>query len=293
MKHDKMTTTRARARELAVVSALLLALSQAACTTTHTVRTVGKGNLGVEASLGGPMFTNLGAPIFAPNLLVGGRYGVLDDLDVSAAYNITGPIIPGLALDLILGAHWVPIQPGLRSQAGTPEKGWSLATGFELHSLTDFETGFLAFPAIDLAGGYRYKWFNPFVGVSLALHFYRPFDEVHPTMLSPYVGAEFILSHKAALSFRVTFFDVTYNYWGSQVDWVYLATDEGAHERRAILGIGLGFSWDFVDPPAKATAEPIAEEPTEEEPEPTDTAPEEVTAEETPEGAIEEDGGEA
>lgn len=229
---------------------LLLAIAHCAgCTTTHTVRTVGQGNFGIETSLGGPIFTNLDAPVISPNLFVGGRYGVLDDLDVSAAYNLTGPIIPGIALDLILGAHWVPIQPGLRSQAGTPDKGWSVATALQLHSLSDFQTGFIAIPAIDLAAGYRYRWFNPFVGVSLALHFYRPFGEIHPTMLSPYLGAEFILSDKAALSFRVTFFDVTYNYWGSAVDWVYLSTDEDAHERRAIFGIGLGFSWDFVDPP--------------------------------------------
>ncbi|MBW2278700.1 MAG: hypothetical protein JRF63_14510 [Deltaproteobacteria bacterium] len=273
MKNETTTTRWVRARELVSVLALLLALTQAAaCTTTHTVRTVGQGNVGIETSLGGPMFTNLGAPIFAPNLFVGARYGVLQDLDVSAAYNLTAPIIPGLPLDLMLGAHWVPIQPGVRSQAGTPKKGWSLATAFQLHSLSDFETGFMVFPAIDLAGGYRYRWFNPFVGVSLGLHFYRPFDEVHPTMLSPYVGAEFILSDKAALSFRITFFDVTYNYWGSSVDWVYLSTDEDAQERHALFGIGLGFSWDFVDPPP-----PPAEEPPAAEPPPEDAAPEETT----------------
>jgi hypothetical protein len=259
-KHSITAWARAREARLALARlGLLLALAQAAaCTTTHTVRTVGRGNFGVETSLGGPLLTNLGAPIFAPNLFVGGRYGVLDDLDVSAAYNVTGPIIPGVALDLALGAHYVPIQPGLRAQAGTPERGWSLATGFELHGLSDLETGFLVFPAFDLAAGYRYRWFNPFVGVSLGLNFYRPFDEVHPTMLNPYVGAELILSRKAALSFRVTFFDVTYNYWGSQVEWVYLARDDDARERRAILGISLGFSWDFVDdPPApQATAPP-------------------------------------
>jgi hypothetical protein len=280
MKKSTSNTRPARARELLGACALMIALAQAAaCTTTHTVRTVGQGNFGVETSLGGPMFTNLGAPLFTPNLFVGGRYGVLDDLDVSAAYNLTGPIIPGLAMDLILAAHWVPIQPGLRAQTGTPEKGWSLATGIQLHSLTDFETGFRAFPAFDLAGGYRYRWFNPFVGVSLALHFYRPFDRVHPTMLSPYVGAEFILSDKAALSFRITFFDVTYNYWGSQVDWVYLATDEDAHERRALLGIGLGFSWDFVDPPPQPSGGTSPEE-----------TPEEIPADEATET---EGGGEA
>ncbi|HUT78573.1 MAG TPA: hypothetical protein VM285_12845, partial [Polyangia bacterium] len=253
------SSARALVRILPRLAVALVILRAAACTTTHTVRTVGRGNFGIETTLGGPMFTNLGAPVFAPNLFIGGRYGVLDDLDLFAAYNLTGPIIPGIALDLALGVHWVPIQPGLRAQIGTPRRGWSLATGVELHSLSDFETGFMVFPAVDLAVGYRDRWFNPFVGASLGLNCYRPFDEVEPVMLSPYLGVELIISRKAAVSARVTFFDVTHNYWGSQVEWVYLARDDGARERYAILGVSLGFSFDFV-------SDPVEQQPAEVEP---------------------------
>lgn len=220
-------------------------LCAAACTTTHTVRTVGKGNFGVEGSFGGPLLTNLGGPIPAPNLYVGGRYGVRDDLDVSAAYNLTAPIIPGLPVALILGGRYVPVQPGLRSQSENPNRGWSLAGGLDLHVLTDFETGFTAIPAVDLASGYRLKWFNPFIGVNVALHLYRPFGDTHPVMLSPYVGAEFLLPRDTAISLRVTFFDATYNYWGSQVDWVYLSEDDESRKARGIVGLSLGFSWDL------------------------------------------------
>jgi hypothetical protein len=216
----------------------------AACTTTHTVRTVGKGNWGIEGSLGGPMFTNLGAPIMAPNLFVGGRYGLLDDLDLSASYNLTSPIIPGVALDLILGAQWAPIQPGLRGQADTPRQGWALSTRVELHSLTDFKTGFLAVPALEVAGGYRYRWFNPFVGCALAFNFYRPGNDPNVAVLSPFIGMEFIVRRHLGLSLRVTFHDVAHNYWGSQVDWVYLR--QSATKHFAPVGLSLGVSWDFM-----------------------------------------------
>ena len=150
-------------------------------------------------------------------------------------------------MDLILAGHYVPIQPGLRSQEHSEEKGWSLATGIQLHSLTDFETGFLAIPAVDLAVGYRYRWINPFLGVSLALNFARPFGDIEPVMLNPYVGFELILPRHTALSLRFTFFDVTHNYFGSQVEWVYLSTNEREMKRHGVVGVSLGFSLDFVN----------------------------------------------
>ncbi len=192
------------------------------------------------------MLTNLGPAIPVPNLFVGGRYGILDELDISAAYNLTAPIIPGIALDLILSEHWVPIQPGLGFQSSTPDKGWSLATGFSLHGLSDFKTGFVAIPVFDVATGWRHRWFNPFVGVSLGLNFYRPFGETNVAQLNPYAGIDFILSEHASLSVRVTFFDVVYNYYGSQVEWVYLRDDEAEEKKYGLVGLSIGFSWDFV-----------------------------------------------
>ncbi len=241
-------------RRISVLSITIafVSLFAFACTTTHAVRTVGKGNIGVEGSFGGPMLTNLGAPIPAPNLFVGGRYGVRDDMDVSVAYNVTAPITPGIPLNLILADHFVPIQPGVGSQADSPEKGWSLATGASAHLLTDFETGFIAVPVFDVATGYRHGWFNPYVGVSLGLHFFRPFGDVHVPQLSPFVGADFILNRCNSISIRVTFFDVTYNYYGSQVQWVYLRNDPDGKKQYAPVGISLGFAWDYIRRPSGA-----------------------------------------
>ena len=226
--------------------ALWYAAFIASCTATHSVRTVGKGNSAVEMSLGGPFFTNLGGAIPAPNLFIGGRYGVRDDLDVSLEYNLTSPIVPGITLDGIFGAHYVPIQPGIGHQRDTKNKGWSLATAAALHLLTDFQNGAIAIPETELAGGWRYKWFNPYIGLSLALHFYRPYDHTEPVFLSPFVGADFIINKKATVGFRLTLYDVLYNMYGSQVDWVYLVNDTSAHKKYGMIGLSLDFSFDFI-----------------------------------------------
>jgi hypothetical protein len=222
-----------------------------ACTATHSVRTIGKGNAGVEASLGGPIFTNLGGPIPAPNLFVGGRYGVRDDLDISLHYNLTSPIIPGIGLDMILSEHWVPIQPGIGIQSRTEDKGWSLATGGSVHLITDFKHGALAFPAIEVASGWRYKWLNPYLGVSLALHFFRPYDKKNVPLLNPFIGSDFIVSQNVNLALRVTFYDVVYNQYGSQVEWIHLVDNVSERKKYGMVGVSLGFSYDFVRKPDK------------------------------------------
>jgi hypothetical protein len=223
----------------------------AACTAAYSVRTVGKGNAGAEMSLGGPIFTNLGGPVPAPNLFVGGRYGLRDDLDISMNYNLTSPIVPGIGLNGILAAHFVPVQPGIGAQKDSKQKGWSAATSTSVHLITDFVHGAVVIPASDFAFGWRCKYFNPYLGLSLALHFFRPYDTVKPVFLSPFVGSDFILNKKVSLALRVTFYDVTYNMYGSQVEWVHLVNKVSEKKKYGIVGISLGVSLDFIRAPRK------------------------------------------
>ncbi len=216
------------------------------CTATHSVRTVGKGNAAVETSLGGPFFTDLGGAIPAPNLFIGGRYGVRDDLDVALHYNLTSPILPGIGLDGIFAAHYVPIQPGVARQRDSKQRGWSLATEGAVHLLTDFQNGAVVIPETSLAGGYRYRWFNPYLGLSFALNFYRPYDRGTPVCLSPFLGADFIVNERVSLSLRITFYDVAYNMYGSQVHWVHLVKDDTADKKYGMLGLSLGFGYDLL-----------------------------------------------
>ena len=226
------------------------------CTATHSVRTVGQGNGAVETSFGGPVFRNLGGPIPAPNLFIGGRYGVRDDLDLVLHYNLTSPIVPGIGLDLIAGAQFAPIQPGVGGQTAQGEVGWSLSTSGRIHLLTDFVNGALAFPELALAGGYRYRWFNPYAGVSFALHFFRPYDESAPLFLSPFVGADFILTESISLGARATFLDVTHNMYASQIEWIHLVDAPSKRKKYGMFGITLGFSYDIIRRPKASPSAP-------------------------------------
>lgn len=67
----------------------LLALGGASCSTTRALRPVGEKKFQVGGSLGGPLFTNLGAAIPAPLFNVYGRYGLTDRLTLEAGLNPT------------------------------------------------------------------------------------------------------------------------------------------------------------------------------------------------------------
>ncbi len=218
----------------------------AACTVAHPVRTVGQGRFSYEAGLGGPLATNLGPPIPMPSLYMGARYGLRDDLDLSLNTNLVAPVIPGIGLDLQTAAHWVPIQPGLRSQADTPTRGWSLAGTLGVEWLTDFKNGFMVFPLLKLAAGWRYEWFNPYLGSALVLHAYRPFEQGIPLQLDPYLGIDWSIGQRASIVTQVMFMDVGYNLYGSGLDWVYLADKPEERRHYGVVTPMLGFSWDFA-----------------------------------------------
>ncbi len=213
------------------------------CTATNQVRTIGKGKFGIEATLGGPVTTSLGPPVPMPNIFLGGRYGILQDLDVAVHYNIFAPIIPGIPLDLITGVYWVPIQPGVRSQQSSPNKGWAAGGSLSLQWLTDFKNGFMLMPALELAGGWRYKWVNPYLGLSCGLNFYRPEDTRNFTQLNPFVGTEFFIRDRASIALKCTMFDIAYNLYGSQIKWVYMVDNTAENKKYGVLGVSLGFSF--------------------------------------------------
>ncbi len=215
------------------------------CTATNQVRTVGKGKTGLEITLGGPMFTNLGAPIPIPNLFVGARYGLRQDLDLAAYYNLTGPIIPGIGFDVITSIFWIPIQPGLRNQEDTPKKGWGAGGSFMLQWVTDFKHGLIILPAMEIGGGWRNKWFNPFIGTSVGLNFYRPHNKTPIVQLNPFLGSDFIINERASIALKCTIYESIYNLYGSQIEWVHIANKPEEKKKYGVFGVALGFSYNF------------------------------------------------
>jgi hypothetical protein len=228
---------------LRLVLCLLLAVPLAGCVAAHRTRTVGRGNLGAELSVGGPLTTSLGPPVPMPMAFLGARYGLRDDLDVSAAYNLTAPIVAGLSLDLQTAVHWAPIQPGLRGQPA--DGGWSVVGGASLDWVSDFQTGFRVFPALTATGAWRWRFVAPYLGATLGFDFYRPFERRNPLWLTPHLGAECFLGERVALTVELQVMELASNLWGSGVQWVYLGKSEDEELLLGVLAPMIGVSYDL------------------------------------------------
>jgi hypothetical protein len=223
--------------------AALASLALSACVATHRTRTVGEGHGGAELALGGPITTALGPPLPMPVVFLGGRYGLRDDLDISALYNITAPAVPSIPLHLETAVHYAPIQPGLRDQPD--DQGWSLVANGRVMWLSDFDSGLMVSPALGLTGGYRYRFVAPYLGFTAALHCYRPFSRRGWLWLTPHAGLELMAGEHFGLTLEVAWMDVGQNLYGSGVEWVYLSEDEVERSERGVLAPMLGVSWDF------------------------------------------------
>lgn len=88
---------------------LLAAVLGSGCTATRAIRPVGQGKWAAGGSIGGPVFTNLGAPIPTPLLSAYGRYGLTDRTDLEFGLNPT--VIRALGID-VGASHLVLDQAG-------------------------------------------------------------------------------------------------------------------------------------------------------------------------------------
>ena len=97
-----------RLRLPTAAAALLLTTG---CFAARTVRPVGEGNISAGLSVGGPIFTNLGAPIPTPLATAYVRYGVTNETDVDVGLSL--PIVGAAGIDAG-AAHQVLRQEGWR-----------------------------------------------------------------------------------------------------------------------------------------------------------------------------------
>jgi len=231
----------------------LSSMALCACTATHRTRTVGKAHGAGDLSLGGPLTTALGPPIPMPVVFLGGRYGIRDDLDVSLHYNLTAPAVPSIPLHFETAVHYAPIQPGLGEQA--EDQGWSVVLDGTVVWMSDFETGTLIFPALGVTGAYRYRFVAPYLGLTGAANFYRPFERKSGLTLVPHAGLEFMAGEHFGLTLEAAFMEAGHNLYGSGLEWVYLSQNADKKKEKAVLMPMIGFSWDFDTRPAIAGGE--------------------------------------
>lgn len=144
---------------------LVLSLAATACSTTHAVRPLGRGNAALNASLGGPLVQVNGLDIPAPILTLGGAYGVRDDLEVTAHADATAAAYGDLHLEPGVAYH-----PLIRRAGAVP----TLTVAASVHLITDFDAA-RVFPQLTLASAWRIRRRHLlYLGLDEALGFGSP-----------------------------------------------------------------------------------------------------------------------
>jgi hypothetical protein len=164
--------------------ALTCALATVACAPANLSRTLGAGNTELRAALGGPVFQNLGAPIPAPNLHLGGRVGLTDWMDLDGNLNLTATAFSLWAMDL-----------AANFQLYRRPRGLAVATSARLFILGDLDDApaARALPEVGLhLGAPLTRWLSLYGGVTSAAQFRAP-EGKPPLFTTPFLGAEFLL----------------------------------------------------------------------------------------------------
>jgi hypothetical protein len=202
---------------------LLLASGLWGCGYPHTVRNVGAGQTALHASVGGPLFDNLGAPIPIPAVMVGAQRGVTDWWDAHASLNLlaaayrTAGIDAGSTLRL------------LRQRGGVPEVTGTL----RLSLLTNFVDGARVYPELEAFASWLVgrRWLL-FGGLSTLYDFFwRTGPRVH---WAPTLGAEVGFGRRYSLGLALR--------WISpQAETDRLAVDYVAPGGQGMVAIQIGF----------------------------------------------------
>jgi hypothetical protein len=171
------------------------------------------------------MVTNLGGAIPVPNLPVGARYGLLDNLDLSGHLNIL-PLITGGFTALDASLTW-----GIIRHQG--RRGFDLATGAGLVLMTDFDTAARISPLVDMALGYAVNRFHPFIGFEAVID-----ARASGVIVDPYVGLEVDIG-SWSISGEVLWFHPAHNWYSSAIRYVSINDTQGA------VGVILGLKRRF------------------------------------------------
>lgn len=154
------------------------------CGTMNLARTLGRGNSEIVASVGGPLI-GVGPAFFpTPQVRVGGRHGVTDDIDVMGH----------LALDA-MGSAFLALDAGAVGQMTRTRGGLAMSLSGRLHLVVDLDD--LAPPSLFPEIGLHLEhpidtWGSFFFGVGGLAQFDAPRDRPF-LFLSPYVGLEVFL----------------------------------------------------------------------------------------------------
>jgi len=164
----------------ALVAAALAALTGAGCAARQGARTVGAGNLELNASVGGPIFSNLGAPLPMPLAHLGGRYGLTDGTDLLAGFHATAAAYGVAGVDA-----------GANVQLVRRRRGLAVAASGLVNLLVGTREGNVrAYPEVGVHADWELaaRWRGLF-GVDVLAQLDPPPGKP-PVLAAPYVGVE-------------------------------------------------------------------------------------------------------
>ncbi|MBN2715084.1 MAG: hypothetical protein JXX14_04465 [Deltaproteobacteria bacterium] len=136
------------------------------CAVSNAGKTVGRGTVQLEGSVGGPLFKNLGATMPVPNIPLGARYGFTDRLDGQAHVNVL-PIVMGGFAQVDAG-----VTMGVLSQR--QGHGVNLALSLGGAVMSDLHTSVRATPITGVTLSRQFGRVIPFVGFESYVDFGRP-----------------------------------------------------------------------------------------------------------------------
>lgn len=174
---------------LAPRSALVALLGAGACAAPYTVRTVGQGSVALRASVGGPLISNLGAPVPIPAAVVGGTYGVADGWDVHGSFHVTAAVYKMAGVDMgVTRRLW-------RQRGAIPEVTATLRLSL-LGNLAELR----AYPELEAYASYLVRRRALlYLGLSTLYDFFPERDGSLRVHFGPVIGADLRLRRRHSL----------------------------------------------------------------------------------------------
>jgi hypothetical protein len=176
------------------VAPVLLAAMAAGCAARHGARTAGKGNVEISATVGGPVFHNMGAPIPLPLAHAGAHYGLTDDLDVGGGIHAVAALYGTVGVDV-----------GARYQLWKRSDGAAVAASAVVNAFAGTRDGLQArfFPELGVHGQLPFAGrYLALGGVDTLLQFDPPEDKP-PVLAAPYLGVERAVGTRSAVNFTL------------------------------------------------------------------------------------------
>jgi len=143
---------------------LLLVINGLSCSLSHGKSMVKKGQWAIEAATFNLIGNGHGASPVVPNIGLGFRYGILDDLNIGMIYHPT-----------FMGLDWnLMIEPFVAYEA-LKSRGWIPRINIysSLYMLTSFQTPEMRFfPLFGFLFGYKYKHVGWYIATEVSFDFY-------------------------------------------------------------------------------------------------------------------------